>query len=129
MVFATHHLEEADLYADRVVLMSGGAIVADGTSSEIKAMASRRTVGVTLPRPDTRALELLRGFDQVEVRGERVHIHTADSDLVARYLLIETDARDLDITTQSLEEAFLRLTMRATTVGVPPFRERQGATR
>ena len=129
VLFATHHLEEADLHADRVVLMSGGAIVADGTSSEIKAMASRRTVRVSLPRPDTRALGLLRGVDQVEVRGERVHIHTADSDLVARYLLTETDARDLDITTQSLEEAFLRLTMRRTTVVLPTSRQRQGATR
>ena len=30
MVFATHYLEEADAYADRVVLMARGRIVADG---------------------------------------------------------------------------------------------------
>ena len=35
--FATHYLEEADAYADRIVLMAHGRIVADGPSTEIKA--------------------------------------------------------------------------------------------
>ncbi len=64
----------------------------------------------TLSRPDTAALGRLGGVDQVEVRGEQVHVHTADSDLVARYLLTETDARDLEVTTRGLEDAFLSLT-------------------
>ena len=37
-LFATHYLEEADAYADRVVLMARGRIVADGPPTEIKAM-------------------------------------------------------------------------------------------
>ena len=41
VLFATHYLEEADLYADRIVLVRHGRIVADGTASEIKAMAVR----------------------------------------------------------------------------------------
>ena len=49
VLFATHYLEEADLYADRVVLVRHGRIVADGTAAEIKAMASGRTVRATLP--------------------------------------------------------------------------------
>ena len=47
VLFATHYLEEADLYADRIVLISNGSIVADGTGSEIKALASGRTVRAT----------------------------------------------------------------------------------
>ena len=31
-VFATHYLEEADAYADRVVLMAHGRVVADGAA-------------------------------------------------------------------------------------------------
>ena len=38
VVFATHYLEEADTYADRAVLMSNGRIVADGPTTELKAM-------------------------------------------------------------------------------------------
>ena len=37
-------------------------------------------------------------------------LHAKDSDAVARYLLTETDARDLEITSKGLEDAFLSLT-------------------
>jgi ABC-2 type transport system ATP-binding protein len=37
-------------------------------------------------------------------------VHAKDSDAVARYLLTETDARDLEITSKGLEDAFLSLT-------------------
>ncbi|HUK70280.1 MAG TPA: hypothetical protein VLW50_16240 [Streptosporangiaceae bacterium] len=37
-------------------------------------------------------------------------IHSSDSDTVARYLLDNTMARDLEITTRGLEDAFLALT-------------------
>ena len=71
MLFATHYLEEADQYADRIVLISHGRIVADGTGSEIKALAAGRTVRATLPDADTdRASPRLGGVDGVEVRGE-----------------------------------------------------------
>ena len=37
VLFATHYLEEADAYSDRVILMARGRIVADGPPTEIKA--------------------------------------------------------------------------------------------
>jgi len=46
-------------------------------------------------------------------------VHAQDSDLVARYLLTETDARDLEITTHGLEDAFLSLTGRTTAEPAP----------
>src|SRR5689334_19421353 len=49
VIFATHYLEEADAYADRVVFVRRGRIVADGTAAEVKALASGRTVRATLP--------------------------------------------------------------------------------
>ena len=52
IVFATHYLEEADAYADRAVLMAHGAIVADGPTTEIKAMVGTRTIRATLPGVD-----------------------------------------------------------------------------
>ncbi|HLI54302.1 MAG TPA: ABC transporter ATP-binding protein [Acidimicrobiales bacterium] len=110
IVFATHYLEEADAYADRVVLVRKGEIVADGTSAEVKALASGKTVRATLSRIDEAALQSLPGVERVELRGERLVVHCADSDAVARYLLNETDARDLEITALGLEEAFVALT-------------------
>jgi ABC-2 type transport system ATP-binding protein len=110
VLFATHYLEEADQYADRIVLISQGRIVADGSGSEIKALASGRTVRATLPDADTAALSALDGVDSVEVRGDSVIVHTKDSDAVARHLLTRTPARDVEITAKGIEEAFLSLT-------------------
>jgi ABC-2 type transport system ATP-binding protein len=39
VIFATHYLEEADAYADRIVLLARGKIVADGPATEIRAKA------------------------------------------------------------------------------------------
>ncbi|SFC67473.1 ABC-2 type transport system ATP-binding protein [Nocardioides terrae] len=117
VLFATHYLEEADQYADRIVLISQGRIVADGSGAEIRALAEGRTVRATWPRetgePDHAALAALPGVDQVDVRGEQVLVHAAKqgaSDEVARFLLTRTPARDLEITSKNLEEAFLSLT-------------------
>ena len=74
MLFATHYLEEADAYADRIVLVRQGRIVADGTSSEIKAMSAGRTVRATLPgaAEQSLALRAIPGVESVEVRGDTV---------------------------------------------------------
>jgi len=110
VLFATHYLEEADQYADRIVLISHGRIVADGTGSQIKALAAGRTVRATLPDADPRRLSELAGVESVDVRGDAIYIHAKDTDEVARYLLTQTTAHDLEITARGLEDAFLSLT-------------------
>ena len=110
IVFATHYLEEADAYADRIVLISKGEIVADGTAAQVKGLASGRTLRATLPGADQAFLRAISGVDSVEVRGDTVLIQSADSDSVARQLLNTTTARDLEITAHGLEEAFVALT-------------------
>ncbi|MBF4163629.1 ABC transporter ATP-binding protein [Nocardioides acrostichi] len=110
VVFATHYLEEADRYADRIVLIAHGEVVADGTGAEIKALASGRTVRAVLPGADLAALHRLPGVERATTQGDMIVVRTCDSDAVARYLLTETGARDLEIETHGLEEAFVTLT-------------------
>jgi ABC-2 type transport system ATP-binding protein len=110
VLFATHYLEEADAYADRIVLISKGRIVADGTAAEVKGLVSGRTIRATLPGADEATLRAIHGVDGVEVRGDTVLIHSGDTDTVARTLLNETAAHDLEITSSGLEDAFLALT-------------------
>jgi ABC-2 type transport system ATP-binding protein len=90
VLFATHYLQEADAYADRIILLRHGQVVADGTAAEVKALAAGRTVRVTLAGADEAALRAIPGTDSVEVHGETVFIHSTDSDTVARYLLAVT---------------------------------------
>ena len=111
VLFATHYLEEADEYADRIILLRHGKIVADGTAAEVKALAAGRTVRATIPEGlDEAALRGAASVDTVELRGDTVLVHSADSDSVARYLLTSTRARDLEIVARGLEDAFLALT-------------------
>jgi len=113
VLFATHYLEEADQYADRIVLISKGKIVADGSGSEIRGLASGRSVRATVDNLSADIeghIRSLGGVDGLDIRGDQVIVHTKDSDAVARYLLNETRARDLEITSKNLEDAFLSLT-------------------
>ena len=110
ILFATHYLEEADAYADRIVLIRTGEIVADGTAGQIKSLASGRTVRATLPGADEASLRRMPGADDVEIRGDTILIHSSDSDVIARHLLNETAAHDLEITAHALEDAFVALT-------------------
>ncbi|GAA1894454.1 ABC transporter ATP-binding protein [Lapillicoccus jejuensis] len=110
ILFATHYLEEADAYADRIVLVRKGVVVADGTAAQIKAMAAGRTVRATLPGASEAMLTDLPGADGIEIRGDSVLVHSTDTDAVARWLLTRTDARDLEIAARGIEDAFIALT-------------------
>ncbi|HET6944853.1 MAG TPA: ABC transporter ATP-binding protein [Gaiellaceae bacterium] len=111
VLFATHYLEEADAYADRVVLMAHGNVVADGAPTEIKAMVGARRIRATLPGPAVGELAQLEGVTRAERHGETVVLACADSDRAIRALLARYPAaRDIEIAGAALEEAFLELT-------------------
>ncbi|GAA1701272.1 ABC transporter ATP-binding protein [Kribbella sp. NPDC056951] len=109
VLFATHYLEEADSYADRVVLMRNGKIVADGTAAQIKAGVSGRTIRATVPGADLATLASLPGVRNVETRGDVVLLQCADSDNTLRYLLSNTAAHDIEVTSADLEDAVLAI--------------------
>jgi ABC-2 type transport system ATP-binding protein len=130
VLFATHYLEEADAYADRIILLRHGQIVADGTASEIKALSAGRTVRATLAGADEEKLRQIPGADSVELRGDTVLIHASDSDAVARYLLNSTPAKDLEINARGIEDAFIALTADAGQPGAgQPGSNSEGASR
>jgi ABC-2 type transport system ATP-binding protein len=117
VIFATHYLEEADAYADRIVLMARGRIVADGPATEIKAKVSGRIIRATIPvadlggPADTAALAALPGVSNAERHGEAVILTCADSDLTLRALLSRFPAaRDIEVAGAGIEEAFMALT-------------------
>jgi ABC-2 type transport system ATP-binding protein len=111
ILFATHYLEEADEYADRIVLMARGGVVADGPASEIKATVGSRTISATLPGADPARLATLPGVSGVDIRGEMVVLRCVDSDTALRALLAGyPEVRDIEVTGARLEQAFLQLT-------------------
>jgi ABC-2 type transport system ATP-binding protein len=109
VVFATHHLDEADAVADRVVVVAGGRVIADGTSSEIKAGTSGRTISFTasVDRP----LDGLPAVTAVTREGSVVTLATVDAEATLRALLSDGGRLpDLEVRGASLEDAVLSLT-------------------
>ena len=111
VIFATHYLEEADAFADRIVLLARGEIVADGPATEIKAKVGGRTIRATLHGADLGWLSALPGVTSADRHGDAVILTCADSDAALRALLGRfPGARDIEVHGSGLEEAFLALT-------------------
>jgi ABC-2 type transport system ATP-binding protein len=109
VVFATHHLEEADAVADRVVVISAGRVVADGSAASIKSRVAGRTVRFRCsgPRDD---LAGLPGVTGVGGDGQRAELTTSDAEATLRALLAgPRSLPDLEVHGASLEQAFLHL--------------------
>lgn len=110
VMFATHYLDEADEFADRVVVLAAGRIVADGSGAQIKSQVSGRTISATIA-VDPAVLTELPGVAAVQAQGARVRLQCTDSDAAIRALLrADPQARDIEITAANLEQAFLELT-------------------
>ncbi|HLW45560.1 MAG TPA: ABC transporter ATP-binding protein [Acidimicrobiales bacterium] len=111
IVFATHHLAEADQVADRVVVLHHGRVVADGPGATLKAAVASRQVRFVSERRDLALLNSLEGVTDVQVRGTTVTLDSLDADASIRALVsLGVDFRDLEVTGAGLEEAFLALT-------------------
>ena len=114
IVFATHHLEEAEREAGRVIVMDRGRIVADGTGPEIAAVVAGRVL--TLRGAPPAQVAALPGVERAEVDetdARRVRAVCTDSDAALAALFtgpLAADVHDVLVTAPGLEEAFLRIT-------------------
>ncbi|MGW3036363.1 ATP-binding cassette domain-containing protein [Streptomyces sp. NPDC001178] len=114
VLFSTHHLEEADAHADRILVIDRGRIVADGTGEQLKRAVGGSLVAFDLAGRGTEGLELLPGVRSVEVRGQRARLRTDDPDATVVALAELGAIRRLEVAPASLDDAFLALTARVT---------------
>jgi ABC-2 type transport system ATP-binding protein len=112
VLFATHRLEEADAVADRIVVIAGGRLLAEGTPDQVKAQAAgRSTVSVAADGLPRYLLENLTAVDTVRQDRGRLTLHTSDPDATVRALLQQAPhVQGLEVTRAGMEEAFLQLT-------------------
>lgn len=113
IVFATHYLEEAQNFATRIIMVNKGQIIADGTTHEIQALTKFRVITADFPGLSEQMVADINrapGVIKAEGLGSSVKIHASDSDGVARWLLTNTRAHNLNISSNSLEDSFVALT-------------------
>ncbi len=111
IVFATHHLEEADVIADRVVVINRGRVVANGPGATLKAAVATRQVRFVTDDPDEVLLDQLEGVTDVVVRGIGVTLNSLDADATVKALVHhDVEFSDLEVTGAGLEDAFVALT-------------------
>jgi lipooligosaccharide transport system ATP-binding protein len=117
LVLTTHYMDEAEQLCDRLVIMDGGRIVAEGSPSELIATHAAREVVELRFATDadrTRGHQLLAAMGRVELAGERLLVYTDDGDGVHKAV----DAAGIEpasVLTRrgSLEDVFLIITGRS----------------
>ena len=108
ILFATHYIEEAQNFAERIVMMRAGRIIADDTTTNVRALVGGRTVSAVFP-PDFRT-NRIPGVASISMNGNRTLLNTGDSDALLRHLVNHTPATDIMVSQSSLEDVFLNLT-------------------
>jgi ABC-2 type transport system ATP-binding protein len=119
----TQYLEEADRLADRIALVDGGRIVAEGTPAELKRRVAGQRLDLTLTDAagfDAAARHLgdralladpERRTLSVATDGSAAHVRSVLDELDPRRLVIDRFA----VHSASLDDVFLALTGHATT--------------
>lgn len=94
VMLTTHDLDEAEKLADRILVLAGGRIVADGSPDALRAQVAT----------------------EAEVRWRRdgtTHVHATDHpESYLRSVLAEGDITDLEVRRATLEDAYLNLVRR-----------------
>ncbi len=110
VLLTTHHLEEADALAHRIIVIDRGRVLTVGTPDDIKRRAASRRIRCTTAVP-LHTLRLLPDVAAVSESGDLVEILTSNPEAVTRVLLDRDHTlSNLEVTNAGLEEAFLALT-------------------
>ena len=111
----THYMEEAELLADTVAIISKGKIIAMGSPGELIETNANYLV-LTLQFADEKAFEIVRriGFEPVHDHHDNIKVRVEHADDVRKMLSAIKDAgtslHSLDVRKPNLEEVFLKLT-------------------
>jgi ABC-2 type transport system ATP-binding protein len=110
VLLTTHHLEEADSLASRIVVLDRGRVAAEGTPAEIKARVGGRRIRCATRIPIEDLLRL-PGVVTARREGALADLSVTRAEAaVAELLRRDPDLSGLEVLGAGLEEAFLALT-------------------
>jgi ABC-2 type transport system ATP-binding protein len=122
ILLTTHYLDEADRLADRVAIVDGGRIVAEGTPDELKGQLRGDAVDIELraasDEPRVRAaIGAVAGLHQVSVDGRWLRARAEDGAAAVPVALAALDGAGVPVAAvtvarPSLDDVYLRHTGR-----------------
>jgi ABC-type multidrug transport system ATPase subunit/surface polysaccharide O-acyltransferase-like enzyme len=113
ILLTTHYLEEAEMLADRVIVLAKGHVVASGSVSEVRSIVSRRHIRCDSALPADE-LSQWPGVLTVSRADQRLTILATDADTVLRRLLAsDHSVANIEVQQAGLAEAFVELTKEA----------------
>ncbi|MET9359909.1 ABC transporter ATP-binding protein [Streptomyces sp. NPDC006632] len=116
LILTTHYMDEAEQLCDRLVVMDGGKIVAEGSPSGLIERYSTREVLELRFRPGTQTehVEKVKDLaDRIEVLPDRLLLYTSNGEAaVVRAAERGVEPLSTLIRRSTLEDVFLRLTGR-----------------
>jgi ABC-2 type transport system ATP-binding protein len=129
VLLTTHYLEEADALADRIVVISKGRVVCQGTPAEVKSRGAHAAAGSSTSfqasAKGANGVRLLsfetsltrerllsaNGVEALDWVGSRATVTSSAPEATLRELLaLDASLRDLEVRSPALEDAFLALT-------------------
>lgn len=115
-IITTHYMDEAEQLCDRLVVMDGGLIVAEGSPAElIERYSTREVLELRFPPGEAPPADALAAHvERVEELPDRLLLYTADGEH-AQVAVMSAGHRPLSalVRRSSLEDVFLRLTGRS----------------
>lgn len=109
VLLTTHHLDEAEALADRIVVIDHGRVIADGSPEAIKSQVSAVAIRCRTRLSDADLTSLAR-VTGVTRDGGRVTLLTTSAPATLRELLARDETiDDLTVAGASLEDAVTRL--------------------
>jgi ABC-2 type transport system ATP-binding protein len=114
----TQYLEEADVLADRVGIIDGGRLVAEGTPTELKRQVGADLIIVTIDGDAAAGVPAVRqvpGVLEADVHGHELVVSTengaaAVGDVVVALRGADVTIRELAMRSPTLDDVFLELT-------------------